>query len=216
LGKNAVIPFFSVVIATYNRSKLIQRALQSLIAQTERDWEAIIVDDGSSDNTFKSIDRFLKMNRLIRYIRYGHRGMVPAKNAGIRASAGKYITFLDSDDEYDPRHLETRKSLLMEDPALQFLYGKVKVIGNPYVPDRFDPAQIIHLDCCVAGGSFVFESRALKKLDGFRNLKYGTDADLFDRAAAAGLNRMEVLMPTYIYHHDTAGSNTNSMMMHTV
>jgi glycosyltransferase involved in cell wall biosynthesis len=207
-------PFFSVIIATFNRAGLILRALNSVIAQTETNWEVVIIDDGSSDNTFAVLRDYQNSYRNIRYYRFVHRGMVHTKNAGIQAANGRYITFLDSDDEYHPLHLSIKKSVLIKDPALQFLYGKVKIIGNQYVPDRFDPTKRIHLDKCVAGGNFVFESEALRKLNGYSNLKFGSDADLFDRAMLSGLKMKEVSIPTYIYHHDTQDSNTNRMMMH--
>jgi glycosyltransferase involved in cell wall biosynthesis len=206
-------PFFSVIIATFNRAGLIKNALNSVIAQTETNWEVLIIDDGSTDNTYDVVGDYLKSYRNIRYYSFDHRGMVLAKNAGINAAKGKYITFLDSDDEYHPLHLSIKKSALIKDPALQFLYGKVKIIGNQYVPDRFDQSKLIHLDKCVAGGNFVFESGTLRKLKGYRNLKFGVDADLFDRAVLARLKMSEISIPTYIYHHDTLDSNTNRMMM---
>lgn len=205
------IPFFSVVIATYNRANLITRALKSLLAQTETDWEAIIVDDGSNDNTLSQLSPLLG-NKKIRYYYFSHRGMVSAKNAGIRASRGKYITFLDSDDEYHPGHLATKRAVLDGNPELKLLYGKVKIIGSPYVPDRYDESKLIHIDQCMAGGNFVFESGALKKLKGYRELSFGVDADLFDRAVASGLQMAETRERTYIYHHETADSNTNRKM----
>jgi glycosyltransferase involved in cell wall biosynthesis len=206
-------PFFSVIIATYNRAELIRRALRSLVSQTESDWEAIVIDDGSTDDTFERIRPFLKKHANIRYSKHLHKGMIPSKNAGIRESSGKYITFLDSDDEYQPSHLEVRKTLIRQNPEVQFLYGKVTVIGNPYVPDRFNPAQFVHIDHCVAGGNFFIKSSALRRLKGFRNLTHGSDADLFDRAKLTGLIMLEVQLPTYTYHHDTSDSITNRMII---
>jgi len=212
---HTTVPYFSIVIATYNRAGLIRRALKSLIAQTETDWEAIIIDDGSTDDTQNQISEYLNSGN-IRYFKFEHKGMVHAKNAGIHAAKGRYITFLDSDDEYHLLHLSVKKSVLTDDPELKFLFGKIKIIGNQYVPDRFDPTKLIHLDLCLAGGNFVFESDALRKLKGFRRLKFGTDADLFDRAVLAGLHMAEIKLLTYIYHHDTVDSNTNRMMMQVV
>jgi glycosyltransferase involved in cell wall biosynthesis len=93
------IPFFSVIITTYNRADLLVRALDSLICQTENDWEAIIIDDGSNDDTAERISPFLNSEKRIVYIRQQRRGASVAKNTGIFLSKGKYITFLDSDDE---------------------------------------------------------------------------------------------------------------------
>ncbi|HAH58771.1 MAG TPA: glycosyl transferase, partial [Bacteroidales bacterium] len=96
--------FFSVVIPAYNRAHLITRALNSLIAQTESDWEAIVIDDGSTDDTYSGVKPFLHMGKRIKYRKIVHSGESSARNEGILLSNGRYITFLDSDDEYKPEH----------------------------------------------------------------------------------------------------------------
>jgi glycosyltransferase involved in cell wall biosynthesis len=204
---------FSVVITTYNRSHLLKRSLNSLIAQTENDWEAIIVDDGSTDDTHTQLVPYLRSGREIRYIRKPHSGTVPSKNAGIRASHGKFITFLDSDDEYHPLHLESRKTFLIRNPSVRFLYGGAKILGNPYVPDKNDPSARISLSNCVIGGTFVIERETLLSLNGFNEITLGADADLFDRVRKARISMEEIKIPTYIYHHENAESVTNRMFL---
>ena len=205
-------PFmFSVVITTYNRASLLKRALDSLIAQKEKDWEAIVVDDGSTDQTKKAIAPLLHTHTKIRYNHIQHSGAIPAKNKGIEVSTGQFITFLDSDDEYDPYHLEYRKKVLNENPALKFVYGGVKILGNPYVPDKDNPSTRIHLNQCVIGGSFVIERSFLLSLHGFQNLILGSDADLFERIQKANIPMLQVTQPTYIYHHENPDSTTNKM-----
>src|SRR5699024_11152760 len=98
-------PFFSVIICTYNRAKIITRALDSLIKQKDSDWEAIIIDDGSMDNTKEIIQPYLKKSP-IRYFKKEHSGLAHSRNAGIQLTKGKYITCLDTDDEYAPEHLQ--------------------------------------------------------------------------------------------------------------
>lgn len=204
-------PFFSVIIATYNRATLITRALNSLISQTENDWEAIIVDDESTDDTYYRISPYLESYSKIQYIKQSHRGEALSKNTGIYSSTGKFITFLDSDDEYDYMHLEYRKTILMQNPYLQLLYGGVKIIGNQYVPDRFNFEKKINLNNCVIGGTFFIDRNIAISLDGFRNILIGADADFFDRAKKARVNIMKVNRSTYVYHHETEDSITNKM-----
>ncbi len=131
------------------------------------------------------------------------------KNKGLFSAHGRYITFLDSDDEYKPDHLARRKRILERHPDVRFLYGGVQILGNQYVPDRFDHSKSIHLKDCVIGGTFFVERKFLLALNGFRPIAIGTDADLFDRIKETGLPMMETLEPTYIYHHDTEDSITN-------
>jgi glycosyltransferase involved in cell wall biosynthesis len=206
-------PFFSVIIATYNRGQLIERALKSLISQTETSWEAIIIDDGSTDESSALVSPYMEKYFALRYLKQDHCGMAGAKNKGIDAANGKFVTFLDSDDEYHPLHLETRMRLLMEHPLVSFLYGRVKILGSRYVPDRFDVKRKVSLDQCIIGGSFIIERNTALMLKGFRNIEIGSDADLFDRARCAGVNMMEVYLPTYIYHHENADSLTNRTLI---
>jgi len=203
--------YFSVIITTYNRANLILRALNSLIAQMESDWEAIIVDDESTDKTYEKLAPYVKAYSKIRYIKQSHRGEAAAKNTGMRSSTGRFITFLDSDDEFDPFHLESRKAFLMQNTSVKFLYGGVKIIGNHFVPDRFDYSKTIDLNDCIIGGTFFIERNIAISLNGFSDILIGTDADFFERARNAGVKMMEITRPTYVYHHDTEDSITNKI-----
>jgi glycosyltransferase involved in cell wall biosynthesis len=205
-------PFFSIIIASYNRAELLKRALHSLLAQTETDWEAIIIDDGSTDDTYLQILPFLNCDNKINYQRTAHEGAAQSKNKGLYASSGKYISFLDSDDEYRPEHLQYRKSLLLENPTVKFLYGGLEIIGNQYVPDRFDYSRKIHINDCVAGGTFFIERNTLILLNGFSEVLFGEDADLFERATEANVEMKETNISSYIYHHETMDSLTNKMI----
>lgn len=100
----------SVIIPTYNRANLLDRAIKSVLAQSYQDFEIIVVDDGSTDNT-KEIIENLYDNR-IKYIRHDqNKGGACARNTGIKASSGQYIAFLDSDDEWLPEKLDKQISL---------------------------------------------------------------------------------------------------------
>ncbi len=204
-------PFFSIIITTYNRSQLIKRALNSLVSQAETDWEAIIIDDESIDDTYSQVLPYLRMHNNIKYLRIAHGGEATAKNEGIKRSNGRFISFLDSDDEYDPTHLKSRKSILVQNPDVSFLSGGVYIIGNQFVPDRIDPSKKINLASCAIGGTFFVERETIKSLNGFRQILLGPDADLFNRAKAAGIKMKETKQQTYIYHHDTVDSITNKM-----
>lgn len=105
-------PIVSVIIPTYNRAHLIGRAIQSVLNQTYQDFEIIVVDDGSTDNTKEVVENFRKENKRIRYIWYEkNKGGAVARNIGIRDAKGEYIAFLDSDDEWMPKKIEKQISL---------------------------------------------------------------------------------------------------------
>ena len=204
--------YFSVIIPTYNRKEILTRAIDSLISQTEKNWEAIIVDDGSNDNTFSHISSYLEKDKRIKYIRQENVGAALAKNKGIVSASGKFLTFLDSDDEYLTTHLESRKEILMKNTSVQFLYGGIKIIGSPFVPDRFDNQQKIHLDDCVIGGTFFIERNLLISLKGFKDILIGEDAELFDRLSCSKVAKLKTEQPTYVYRKDQDDSVTNSFM----
>lgn len=204
-------PFFSVIITSYNRATLLKRALDSLLGQTEKDWEAIVINDGSTDHTHFVMQPYLERNKNIIYIRQKSMGATLSKNQGILQAKGKFVTFLDSDDEYSPEHLETRKALLIKNNEVEFLYGGVKVIGSEYVPDRHNYQKMVHLSTCAIGGTFFIKKRMSLSLNGFTEMPLGSDGDLFERAYNMGINMMKTELPTYIYHRETLNSITNNL-----
>lgn len=208
---NWMKPFFSVIISTYNRAEMLQRALDSLLKQTEESWEAIIIDDGSEDNTSEIVIPYLK-NSKIRYYYQENQGVAAAKNWGIQLAEGKFITFLDSDDDYATEHLFTRKKILTENPEINFLHGGVEILGNPYVPDRENPEKRIHLSDCIIGGTFVIKREILLSLNGFKKMPLATDADLFDRAQKKeGIRFFKTSIPSYHYNRTHQNSITKNI-----
>ena len=105
-------PKVSIIIPTYNRAKLLSRAIKSVLDQTFKDFELIIVDDGSTDNTKGVVEEFQKKDSRIKYIWQENSG-APAKpkNTGIRQARGEYVAFLDDDDEWFPKKLEKQIEL---------------------------------------------------------------------------------------------------------
>ncbi|MBU4480618.1 glycosyltransferase family 2 protein, partial [Patescibacteria group bacterium] len=100
-------PTVSVIIPTYNRAHLIDRSIQSVLNQTYQDFELIVVDDGSTDNTEDIIRQFQEKDKRIKYIKHDkNKGGSAARNSGIKMSCGDYIAFLDSDDEWQSKKLE--------------------------------------------------------------------------------------------------------------
>lgn len=109
----------SVVIPTYNSADFLGEALQSVFDQTFDDYEIIVVDDGSTDNTRSLIERYA--NR-IRYIYQDNGGASKARNRGIAGARGKYIAFLDADDRWEPDKLEKQVGILSANPELGMVF----------------------------------------------------------------------------------------------
>lgn len=197
------IPFFSVIMCTYNRGYIIERALESLQKQTCTDWECIIVDDESTDNTAKIVAPFL--GKKVRYEYHHHQGCAMSKNAGIKAARGRYISFLDSDDEYKPDHLSIRKKLLNDAPEIDLLHSDVEIVGNPFVPDKDHPGALIAIADCVVGGTFIIKRRSLDRADRFSDI-YSDDSAFLEKFMDKGNKVVKIASPTYIYHRDSPDS----------
>lgn len=100
-------PKVSVIIPTYNRAHLIEKSVQSVLNQTYQDFELIVVDDGSTDNTKELVQNLQKKDSRIKYVKHEkNKGAAAARNTGIKAAEGKYVAFQDSDDEWFAEKLE--------------------------------------------------------------------------------------------------------------
>ena len=121
----------SIIIPSYNRAHVIQRSIESALNQTHQDFEIIIVDDGSTDDTSEVVTPFLRDPR-IHYLRHEkNKGQNAALNTGIKKSIGDYIAFLDSDDTWVPRKLELQLHALSTAPPKSIgLTGMCRVAEN--------------------------------------------------------------------------------------
>ncbi|MEH2261686.1 glycosyltransferase family 2 protein [Nostoc sp.] len=194
-----LIPEISIVICTYNRDKYLDNGINSVINQTFKDWELIVVDDGSQDNTFEVVNNYVKKFNNIRYLKHQNKKQCYAKNAGIQASFGKYITFLDSDDAYQPNHLESRIEYMKLHPEVDLIQGGFATEEEIWVADYYQPDQKINLRECVLGPTFLGKRHVFFELQGFKHMAYGEDTDLWERAEKI-FNTQQITEPqTYLY-----------------
>jgi glycosyltransferase involved in cell wall biosynthesis len=202
-------PFFSIIIPTFNRARLISRAIESVLSQDFDDWEMIVVDDGSADTTGDVVRAFSDIDPRISYHYSENQGAAAARNLGCSFASGKYFTFLDSDDEYLPKHLSLRAELISSEPAIELLHGNVEVIGDPFVADLFDPSKLIPIFDCIIGGTFFIRRDLFKRLGGFTDMLYGDDNDFFARATELGALIRKVEPATYRYYRTETDSITS-------
>ena len=104
--------FFSIILPSYNRAQFLPRAIKSVLIQDFKDWELIIVDDGSTDTTKEVVESFVKHDSRIKYIWQENAERSAARNHGISKAKGEYICFLDSDDYYLSNHLSSFKKVI--------------------------------------------------------------------------------------------------------
>ncbi len=175
----------SVVIPTWNRSVKLQRALASLRAQRWEHWEALVVDDGSEDDTRAVVTELAKEDPRIRLVVREHVGVCAARNEGIARARGGFIAFLDSDNEWMPGYLETMVSA-MTTRGLDAAYATLMVrtaSGPRYRANQVTPALLRvanHVDVNV----LVVRSTVLQEVGGFDvTLRRMVDYDLVVRLA---------------------------------
>lgn len=201
----------SVILATYNSSGFLHRSVSSVLSQSYPHTELIIVDDGSTDNTFDFLLPLMKENDNITYLRHSNRGHPLSLNAGIRIADGRYISLLDADDEYSGQHIQLRVEHLRE-TGDDLLHSPATLVGNEedfLIPDANDLSKMIHINECIIGGTFFGKKEVFTELRGFADI-YSHDSDFLRRAKEKfSVARFE--HPTYIYHRDNPYSITKSL-----
>ncbi len=125
--KDEVIPLVSVIIPTYNHGRYLGRALQSVLDQTYTNWEAIVIDNHSTDNTDDVMASFTCPN--IKYLKIHNNGVIAAsRNAGINAAKGDWIAFLDSDDWWTPDKLKV--CMYSKDDDVDLIYHDLTIVND--------------------------------------------------------------------------------------
>ncbi|MEI2689491.1 MAG: glycosyltransferase [Anaerolineae bacterium] len=187
-------PKISVIIPTYNRADMLGDAIASVLAQTYADWELIVVDDGSTDDTGAVVARY--SDPRIRYIYQENRKLPGARNTGIRASTGEYIALLDSDDIFLPPKLQLQISAMENDPEVGLIasgWHEVDTqqrIMRTVCPWQFQPALDLNqwlLGCPFAPSTVLVKRSWLMAAGLFdEDQHYVEDWDLWLRLAYAG------------------------------
>jgi len=202
----------SIILTLFNSRKYAGRAIDSVANQTFKDFELIITDDGSTDDIENDILPLLKNNQGYKYIRHSNRKQPLSLNTGIRCSSGKYITLLDSDDEYMPEHLSERVKYFEENPETDLIHSPANIIGAEkdfFVPDVNDTSKLIHLSECIIGGTMFGKRKVFEDLKGFNNI-YSHDSDFYTRAVKR-FNVVKFDSPTYIYYRNNPDSVINNL-----
>lgn len=157
---------FSIIVPVYNVENYIEKALDSIVLQTYKDYEVIIVNDGSTDNSLKICESYQKKIQNIEIITQRNSGLSEARNTGIKIARGEFIYFFDSDDYMDPMLLETVNKKLEENEKLdmvQFHYESFKngnIKENSYKFSTIPNDKILNnselINQLYAGGEVIF------------------------------------------------------------
>ena len=193
------LPKVSVVIPTYNRAHFIEKCVSSVLDQTFKPEEIIVVDDGSSDGTWKKLQRMefkqsFENNTTLRYIYKTHGGVSSARNIGIKKSTGEYVAFLDSDDSWKKNKLERQlRSLEMNRFSCRISHSDEIWIRNGI---RVNPMKKHHKSggnlfekclkmCCISPSTALVHKTVFDDIGYFdENLKACEDYDFWLRFCA--------------------------------
>ncbi len=181
-------PLISVVIPCYNHAHFLAEAIESVRAQSYPRIEIVVVDDGSTDQTAEVARRYPGL----RYLRQRNQGLAAARNAGLHASTGRYLVFLDADDRLLPGALHAGRECLQEHPSCAFAFGRYRWIAadgavlpelpedRPRPPDAYQ--AFLEGNYVAMHSTALFRREALFQVGGFdARLRECEDYDLYLR-----------------------------------
>lgn len=208
LNLNNQKPLVSVIMPVYNREDIVKKSVDSVLNQTYKNLELIIVDDGSTDNTIKIIDSI--NDERIRFIKHSkNQGVCISRNNGLELSKGEYIFYLDSDNTWKPEYIETMIGAYLELPDADALYCGQYVADTDKSPIRmvrfgllnkslFHNRNYIDLNC------FTHKKEIFNKIGGFReSLKRLNDYEYIHSILDNGFKiySIPVLLSNYYMHN---------------
>lgn len=207
----------SVIIPSYNRANIIGDTIDSVLAQTYKPLEIIIVDDGSIDNTEEVVNQYVqRANIPINYYKKTNGGCASARNLGLKYAKGDLIAFLDSDDRWFPETLEKLSYSLLNSqadfvysPSIEILSDGREIISYPCArgcPQKF---AVEHFKTAKSRpGAILYKKIVFDKVNGFdETLKYSEDSDLLQRVAINFKAVYSDFPSVKVYHHNSNKSN---------
>lgn len=204
-------PKISVLMSVYNTDfYLVKRALDSVLNQDFQNFELIIIDDGSDKDPENNLLNFaITHEDKVTYLRHSNCSQAKSINKGVKFSSGEYITIIDADDEYKSNHL---RMCLEEIRNADLISTKTHTIVDKeedyYVPDKFNPETVIHVDDCILFATLFGKREVFLNTD-FEG-EYAADSNFFEMASRKYLVE-KVELRTYVYYRNIPNSITSKM-----
>jgi glycosyltransferase involved in cell wall biosynthesis len=218
-------PKVSIIVPCYNQAGYLTEALGSVLGQTFADWECIIVNDGSTDNTADVAREWLKKDARFRYVEKPNGGLSSARNAGIKSGVGEFIHFLDADDFMLPGFYEPTINQLLGKPEAAAAFsgwtfvdaaGKVQKTGEVESGDK-DWFHFMLERCLCPCHALVFRKKMFERFGNFdETLRSCEDWDMWLRIAASGAEFVRVpgYYACYRQHGQSMTMNHQRMLNH--
>lgn len=150
---NIESPLVSIIVPCYNYGHLLHETLESVVAQTYQNWECIIVDDGSTDNTRQVAMNYIDNDSRFLYQYQKNKGLASARNTGFKLAKGYYIQLLDSDDILPPEKIQRHVTILKTRPEVDLVYGRVSIFEKQL--SNLSKAKLITLEAAPSSGRGV-------------------------------------------------------------
>lgn len=168
------MPKVSIIVPCFNQAEFLSETLESVLAQTYSDWECIIMNDGSTDNTESIALSFVNKDNRFKYYKQENQGLSATRNNAIKKSSGEYILPLDSDDKIGEEYIKIAVRMLDLNANIEVVYCRAELFGNKtgeWVLDDFSP-NIVYQNCVFC--SALFRKKTFDLVGGYStNLKYG-------------------------------------------
>jgi glycosyltransferase involved in cell wall biosynthesis len=165
----------SIIVPCYNLARYLPDCINSVIQQTYKYFECIIVNDGSTDNTIDVAMRYVQLDSRIKLINIKNGGLSNARNVGIRSSSGEYLLPLDADDIIDEKYLELAVNVLDNNPNTEIVYCKAKYFGKRHGEFKLHPYSLEYIlgNNCIFCSAF-YRRVTYDKTSGYNSsMKYG-------------------------------------------
>lgn len=218
------MPRFSVIIACYNAANTLAETLASLQNQDEQDWEAICIDDGSTDSTRSLLHIAADMDRRIRTIAKVNEGPSVARNMGAAMAKSDWIAFLDADDIWLPQKLSHVAQIAAAEPGTDAIYGRVAFFedasaadtGRSNVKAGATPLEALLGENPVCTlSNLCIRRETFFEVGGFReDMRYSEDLEFLVRLVAAGKTLTGTSSLLVRYRASYSGLSANLMQMH--
>ncbi|MEK0290651.1 glycosyltransferase family 2 protein [Caldifermentibacillus hisashii] len=219
MGENLI----SVIIPTYNRGHMIHVSIESVINQSYKNLELIIVDDNSEDNTKEIVEEYMKKDKRIKYIKHDvNKGGAAARNTGIFNATGDYIAFLDSDDEWYPKKLEKQIKVIQENNNIDLVFTAYKVmekysnklIGYHKIKKNYRLSQLYKNNFLGSTSSLLIKKQKLIEVNGFDDkLKSCQDWDLYLKCCdSSNFYVIDEPLLTQYYHGNRISNNNDAII----
>ncbi|HXJ78360.1 MAG TPA: glycosyltransferase family A protein [Candidatus Methylomirabilis sp.] len=209
------IPGVSVIVPAYNRERYLGAALESALGQDHQPLEIIVVDDGSTDGTARVARSFTG----VRYLYQSNQGAASARNAGIAASRGEHLAFLDSDDVWAPEKLRLQVDALRQHPGVGYCLTRLQNFLEPGcpVPSWIGPEQFSRAEFGIGTCTLMARREVFDRVGGFDpQYRWASDKDWFFRAKDARIALAilpEVLVHRRIHDGNLSASSEPSLLL---